>query len=292
MTMMISASGSMPEVSPLSPPTLGSTDAGLRWSLLHYRLGEHLSPLRSAVWRDLRERRALNLGHGRWAVAHDQHGAHGLDPVLTRIGDAGGEHALREVGHQQNDDVELQVLLRQSCRRLWDAFFNGVDRLSTRLTFAEPDELEALTAMLDDLRGTYGDTVERDLLCGEAMARAGDALDRLADQFAERAELVGPSSGSAVRSPDGRQAGRRSVDRVATHATGDGAARVLVRVRPVPSLAWEQAFTDFESYAYRPSADRPPLRHGLFVWNGPSDGVEDAVGRLQDRIEVFGRSLD
>ena len=67
---------------------------------------------------------------------------------------------------------------------------------------------------------------------------------------------------------------------------------VVARIQPLPDRSWEAAFRSFESWAYRPSASRAPIEHGMVRGAVPSDDVDGAVARIASRVAAFESSVE
>jgi hypothetical protein len=253
-------------------PTLAidSTDGWLRWSRFSYELPPDHAGRRRTLWRQLRQIRALKLLPGEWAMAHDEHDDPGLDRLVTAVREAGGSATVREVGRSGIDEVELQVRLCRSCESLWDPFFNGADRVArARGPKLSVDDV-------DRLRRRFADELPGDVMLSDAASRAAHRVDDLAGEVLARVKGDTPLHATPTR-----------LDLVSAWALDNGAVRYIGEVQPFPSLLLERAFNEFEATVFQPSAQRIPLRHGVFVFTALPAARDTTLELLRQRLATF-----
>jgi len=247
------------------------------WSALCFDQGGLARRQRTAIWRDLQRLGALNLRPGLWAVAHRPDGSDGaaVERVLAR---AGGE--VRIVGPDEIEhDDRWDRSLGEVCRRLWDAFFNELDRCTDELVARGPNE-RSRCSWLDEVAEHFGGARRLDVI-GRDSRRASLRLQQvMATPEAARSIAAAPP---LPLEPTPNRTAR--IDRQI--ALRDGRVRANIIIHPTPTVAWGFAFEDFERRVYTPSPDRPaPQLGGLVVTGSPGD-VEAASAALARRVQTF-----
>ena len=245
-------------------------------------------PCRASAWRELQAMGALKLQPGLWAVAHRDGGCPYLDQLAGRVRAEGAIASIAEVDHVDALDVGLQSRLDRSCERLWDELLNATDWFESQLRVGDLRSSDCAAAF-NRLRALYASTLPRDLVGSAAARHAADRLHLLGstgldvcDDAAE--DRPGPSRHRA------RVCHR--VEVAARWLQRNGDTMLVARVEPLPDPSWEKAFQAFESWAYRPSASRAPLEHGVVRGPVDSDDVEGAVNRISARVASFASTLD
>jgi hypothetical protein len=251
------------------------------WSAFRYSLpGTAQAALRSSVWRELQRLHALNVASTVWAVTHHDGVATRLDDLRARVARAGGDASVTAVGHVHRRDVELQSRVNRACEHLWDDLLNATDWLESQLAASRLGPTER-TAAIDELRAGYGAVRPRDVVGSVASRHVADRLHGLA-------ALARPG----VTDVDERPApGRHRVRVDGVWRRRDGQVTVVASLHPCPSLGWELAFHDFESWAYRPSARRAPVEHGTVVDSVAPGDFDAAVRAIAARVSSFEQTL-
>jgi hypothetical protein len=268
---------------PVAAPIVHADPLAARpvWSAFRYALpGPEQAALRSSVWRELRRLRALSVAPAVWAVTHHDGIATQLELLRSRVVDGGGEASVASVGHVHRNDVELQSRVNRACEHLWDDLLNATDWVESQVSASRLGPHELADAV-DELRAAYRTTRPGEVVASVTGRHVTDRLHALAD-------LVGRGTVETDRLPaPGRH--RLSVDRVWRRR--DGQVTLVASLRPCPSLAWELALHDFESWAYRPSARRAPIEHGTIVVPVPPGDLDAAVAAIRARISSFEQTL-
>jgi hypothetical protein len=249
------------------------------WSAFRYALpGPAHAALRSAVWRDLHRRHALNVAPSVWSVVHD---LDGLGELCDRISAAGGEVSLTPVGTVDRGDVALQSRLDLACEHVWDDLRTSIDWVESQVAAAGVDG-EAARRAVDELRAGYRDARPRDVIDSVVGRHVADRLGAL--EAAVAPEPGDPRARAVHRPHRVRVSG--VWDRV------DGLVTVVAALQPCPTLVWERALLDFETWAYRPSPQRLPVVHGTVVDVVAPGDVDAVVSALSARVSSFDRTLE
>jgi len=264
------------------PELLVVPRARVRWTAFRYRVRSESSRHRVAVSRSLKRLGAFHLDHALWAVPHRVGEPDPTGPTVASIRGAGGEAEAYEVVADHPDAADLDARLAAATDRLWDGFFNQVDRLTYAI---EQGAAPASVAdPLDELRFVHRHLTARDMLRRDAHARASHRLDVCIDLCRD---LVPPDD--PLFRP---RAGRVALGPSQNWVTADDLAEYVVPVDDLPSVGWEQAFGEFERTIYQPAADRPVLHHGVFSLTCVPAEWPPIGARLLQRIQIFGASLD
>jgi len=247
------------------------------WSALCFDQGGLARRQRTAIRRDLHRIAALNLRPGLWAVAHRPDGPDtaGVEQLLAR---AGGD--VRIVGPDETErDDRWDRSLGEVCRRLWDAFFNELDRCTEELTADGPNE-RSRCSWLDEVSEHFVGARRLDAI-GHDTHRASLRLRQLMAN-PEAARSIAAAALLPLEPISNRTA---RIDRQI--ALRDGRVRANIVIDPTPTVPWGFAFEDFERRVYTPSSDRPaPLLSGL-VMTGSRTEVEAACAALARRVQTF-----
>jgi hypothetical protein len=247
-----------------------------------YSMPSRPSRHRVALWRELHRLNAVNLGHATWGVPHTELGPPDLSTLYAVVAEAGGTASSGEVGDRGALDVDLGCRLVRACEALWDGFFNRL----VRCEFDGHDrpELDRDTDLLADLRAEFAVLAAQDVVMSDALGRAARALD------AYRADAI--AGGPALEISSEERATRHRVQRSGPGvALVDGTVRFIATITPLPSLAWEASFAEFETAIYRPDPTRPPVFSGVVVLTGAPAFIQEHVEAGQSRLRRFEQSL-
>jgi hypothetical protein len=261
----------------------------LRWTAFLFRLPGSNGPARTALWRALNALDALTLGQGTWAIPHRDGHPPDLERALSHIHAAGGEAWVHEVQNADANDLRLQSRLQASCERLWDGFFNEADRVA----FTAHDDPATAAEHLTELRRDYARLLRRDVLISQAARRAERRLDDLVVLIGARALGATPAAPVAADAepspaPTIRSASlRRSVSATSVLELADGRVRAILCVEPAVDADWEQAFNEFERFAYAPDPERLPLRHNTITVVSTRADVEEHERAARRRVARF-----
>lgn len=242
---------------------------------LHNCRNATVTATRGRASRTLKELRALRLRHGSWAIArHDDEHAGVLAALIERITGEGGAARLTHVGFETEADIRLQSTLNRACERLWDDFFNEAEFHETHCReLSAGARHEAVAA----LRSQFCTVVPQDIVMSDALTRAEAKLDDLAGDLVE----------TGIPETSGRPTLAKPAISWRSWKLRSGRTAFVAHITPTPSVAWELAFRDFETFAYLPAPDRVPLRHGTFRWIGPPAPASSVSDALMQRIGHF-----
>jgi hypothetical protein len=274
-----------------SPRTLRSTtdtsvDPSPRWSALRFDLRGVAKREQIALWRELRRIRALKLCPGTWAVAH---GANGRPPLTRAI-------ALLEesIGPVEVVDPDVGSVgealdhhLHVACQRLWDTFFNDLDRFADAVTAgedaADADSGPDLEGAFDLLCASFVQLSAKDLI-GREGRRARTRMQEATRSFAARL-------GDQPRAVTKPRRPTALADLVHAVQLRDGSVRHTVAIDPTPTFAWEQQFHAFEDLVYLPAPGRPALEFRSFSFTVAPAMAAATMDGIARRIATFELSL-
>jgi hypothetical protein len=160
---------------------------------------------------------------------------------------------------------------------MWDGFFSALDGLTVRAG-AGAGGAEDHRRDLDRLRSSFGELLASDLVGSDASERAALRLDSIA------AALVDTDEEPTRRATHAVCGGARWL-------RDDGTARLVLTLRPTPSVAWERGFAEFERAVYLSASSRPKLRHGTVVLACRPPEVAAATDALQRRVDTYRSAL-
>jgi hypothetical protein len=249
------------------------------WTAFSYSMPTRSPRFRLAAWRELARIGALCLQRTIWAVPHGESGEPPLGSLLDIVSAGGGQARVHPVDGTAPEDVPLERRLADTCERLWDGFFNDVDRLAVRLD--EGVRGGPGICVFEALRERYVGTLVQDIIGSDASERAWRRLRSCGDVLTGEGVEIDPDECYRAH----------ALETIAAVAGTDGRQRYLVAVVPLPTDGWERAFQRFEAYTYRPDATRIPLERGMFSFRCSTDERPGAMRRLAGRLERFEQSI-
>ncbi|MGZ4426779.1 MAG: Chromate resistance protein ChrB [Nocardioidaceae bacterium] len=130
-----------------------TTDSGLVWLLLNYRLPREPSTPRIAVWRTLKRLGVAQLGDGLVALPADARTQEQLEWVAEEIGGAGGTSTLWRA--QLTSRSQERALIAAMARARAEEYRAILDRATTAVASSDQERVRTLRSLRGELRRVH-----------------------------------------------------------------------------------------------------------------------------------------